>query len=176
MPTLRHHSNDKCSSVKTSTYGEQFAPSHCHTAKGESSRPIYRVVHANPSIQASQQIEEQSQADVFRRSKADAGEESEDEDLDTMRDIALKKAASLEALQAYGGCFVSGFLAMQDPLPWLSPAASPSPSNSSRWSFGSPRPDSDTLSRMDIEELSSERKRSWRSVRKLRGTARRSRS
>ncbi|OAL02230.1 hypothetical protein IQ06DRAFT_132860 [Phaeosphaeriaceae sp. SRC1lsM3a] len=133
-------------------------------------------LHIAIQQRASQQIEEQSQADVFRRSKADAGEESEDEDLDTMRDIALKKAASLEALQAYGGCFVSGFLAMQDPLPWLSPAASPSPSNSSRWSFGSPRPDSDTLSRMDIEELSSERKRSWRSVRKLRGTARRSRS
>ncbi|KAH7411991.1 hypothetical protein DE146DRAFT_751135 [Phaeosphaeria sp. MPI-PUGE-AT-0046c] len=134
-------------------------------------------LHIAIQQRASQQMEEQSQAGVRCGSKAHACDisEDEDEDSDTMRDIALKKAASLEALQAYGGCFVSGFLAMQDPLPWLS-AASPSPSNSSRWSFGSPRPDSDTLSRMDMEELSSERKRSWKSMKRLRNAARRSRS
>lgn len=175
VPTLRYRSN-KRPSIKASTYREQLASSHCHPAKGQSSPPSYYVANADPFVQASNQIEEQSQAEIHRPSKAGACDESVDEDLEAMRDIALKKAASLEALQAYGGCFVSGFMAMQDPLPWLSPTASPSPSSSSRWSFGSPRPDSDTLSRMDIEELSSEPKKSWRSMKRLRGAARRSRS
>jgi hypothetical protein len=78
-----------------------------------------------------------------------------------MRDLALRRAASLEALQAYGGCFVSGFLAMQEPLPWTSS------SNRSVASSGSPRPDSDTLSHTDALDAPVQRKRSWRSLARL---------
>jgi hypothetical protein len=106
-------------------------------------------------------------------------EDCDELDEDAMRDIALRRAASLEALQAYGGCFVSGFLAMQDPLPWLSPAtASTSLTTSSRstTSAGSPRPDSDTLSSTGAQELANERKRSWRIMGRLRGAGRKSKT
>jgi hypothetical protein len=95
-------------------------------------------------------------------------EDCEELDDAAMRDIALRRAASLEALQAYGGCFVSGFLAMQDPLPWLSPTTARTASSSSTTSVGSPRADSDTLSSADAEELGHGRKRKWRSMRRLR--------
>ncbi|KAH7093718.1 hypothetical protein FB567DRAFT_179239 [Paraphoma chrysanthemicola] len=93
---------------------------------------------------------------------------SDDGDYDAMHDIALRRAASLEALQAYGGCFVSGFLAMQEPLPWMSTATTQSTSNRSIASSGSPRPDSDTLSHTDTRDATVERKRSWRSLTRLR--------
>jgi hypothetical protein len=116
-------------------------------------------------------------------------DESEDEDLDdSRRDIALRKAASLEALQAYGGCFVSGFLAMQESLP-RSPRTSKlgvfrqrmrlsNPRDSvmdvatitSYDSEDSPRPDSDTLSVADIRKLRTERRWSWRSMGRQRQT------
>ncbi|KAF2030248.1 hypothetical protein EK21DRAFT_89129 [Setomelanomma holmii] len=90
--------------------------------------------------------------------------QSDDGDIE----IALRRAASLEALQAYGGCFVSGFLAMQEPLPWTSTASIQSSSSRSIASSGSPRPDSDTLSHTDTRDTPIERKRSWRSLTKLR--------
>jgi hypothetical protein len=98
-------------------------------------------------------------------------DESEDGDLIAMHDLALRKAASLEALRAYSGCFVSGFLALQEPLPWTSPAATAS-SGSLSISTGSPRPDSDTLSRADVRELCDRSKSNWRSLKKLRSMAR----
>jgi hypothetical protein len=118
---------------------------------------------------------------------------SDDGDWDAKKvDIALRRAASLEALKIYGGCFTSGFLAMQEPLPWMTPsntkqkpshhdvegldlrrlaselvrAREGSTETSSRDSdsyIGSPRPDSDTLSRADAEKESG-RKWSWRSI------------
>ncbi|KAJ4373004.1 hypothetical protein N0V83_003295 [Neocucurbitaria cava] len=120
---------------------------------------------------------------------------SDDEDLDN---IALRREASLEALQAYGGCFASGFLAMQDPLPWTSRrkghttkkrhedvegldlerlasemASNDTESAKTTWSslhihIGYPRPDSDTLSQADIQSLKSDRKWSWRNIGKKR--------
>ncbi|KAF1848899.1 uncharacterized protein K460DRAFT_353832 [Cucurbitaria berberidis CBS 394.84] len=124
---------------------------------------------------------------------------SDDGDMDTSRsDIAFRRAASLEALKAYGGCFASGFLAMQDPLPWtsrrsghttrpfyenaecldLQKLASEMASNESQSAkttsshshsnAGCPRPDSDTLSHADIQSLKNERKWSWRSIGKKR--------
>lgn len=112
-------------------------------------------------------------------------DEGDDESIEAAQlSVALRKAASLEALQAYGGCFVSGFLAMQVPLPWSSPkykskvtnqhvylgdAAQRNPVRkhsletstiSSYNSNDSPRPDSETLSVADIRELESGQ--SWR--------------
>ena len=116
--------------------------------------------------------------------------ESDDEDLDTKRyNIALRKAASLEALKIYGGCFTSGFLAMtHGDLDNRKPsvpdaegidlqrlavemarvdAGSIETGSRSSDSCGSPRPDSDTLSRVDARERS-EKKWSWRSLGKKR--------
>lgn len=103
--------------------------------------------------------------------------ESDDEDLEDQRNIELRREASLEALQAYGGCFVSGFLAMQQPLPWTSKPLKSASSNlsASTTSTDSPRPDSDTLSHMDIQELN-KRARICRNRRKqgnVRSTSRR---
>ncbi|CAO2650111.1 Nn.00g014030.m01.CDS01 [Neocucurbitaria sp. VM-36] len=129
---------------------------------------------------------------------ADNFDGSDDGDLEN---IALRRAASLEALKAYGGCFASGFLAMQDPLPWtsrrndhvtkkrhediegldLEKLASEmvslgTESTKTTWSSlysnaGCPRPDSDTLSQADIQSLKSERKWSWRSIGRKRRSA-----
>lgn len=98
--------------------------------------------------------------------------DSDDGETDAMRAVALRKAASLEALQAYGGCFVSGFLAMQEPLPWTWSTSSLEASNQSIRSCGSPRPDSDTLSATGSREMAEEPKRSWRSIQRLRGVGR----
>lgn len=95
-------------------------------------------------------------------------------DEDEIRDIALRRAASLEALQAYGGCFVSGFLAMQDPLPWILPTPINTASSGSLTSAGSPRPDSDTLSSTDAQESTDGRKRNWRSMGRMRSAGRKS--
>jgi hypothetical protein len=116
--------------------------------------------------------------------------ESDDEDLDARRyNMALRKAASLEALKIYGGCFTSGFLAMThgdlDKRKLSCPDAegidlqrfavemarvdtgSIETRSRSSESCGSPRPDSDTLSRVDVRERS-EKKWSWRSLGKMR--------
>lgn len=121
---------------------------------------------------------------------------SDDGDLDTKRyNIALRKAASLEALKAYGGCFASGFLAMQEPLPWAS-RTSPYEdvegldlrelvwemasvetgsvkvlSNSTHSRVGRPRPDSDTLSHADVQELRDVGIWSWSFIGKRRRNA-----
>jgi hypothetical protein len=101
--------------------------------------------------------------------------ESDDEDLEAIRNVELRRAASLEALQAYGGCFVSGFMAMQEPLPGrYTTARSASKLSTSTSSADSPRPDSDTLSHMDVRELS-ERGRSCKSRRKMRSAGHKSR-
>jgi hypothetical protein len=142
--------------------------------------PSKLAVHTNHFFQTSQQSEAQTQLgqnDLFYyQYNALDYNESDDGDLIAMHDIALRKAASLEALQAYGGCFVSGFLAMQDPLPWVSSPTATTTSRSSFTSAGSPRPDSDTLSRADVLELNDERKSNWRSMRKLRKIARKARN
>ncbi|KAJ8107690.1 hypothetical protein OPT61_g8693 [Boeremia exigua] len=119
--------------------------------------------------------------------------ESADEDLNTRRyNMALRKAASLEALKIYGGCFTSGFLAMthgdysNQKLPCpdaeridlqklaseMSRVDTGSIETRSRSSesCGSPRPDSDTLSRVDTER--SEKKWSWRGFGKKRRSGR----
>ena len=118
--------------------------------------------------------------------------ESGDEDLDARRyNIALRKAASLEALKIYGGCFTSGFLAMThgdvhdrrypdaegldlqrlaSEMARVDTGSIETESRSSD-SCGSPRPDSDTLSRLDVRERS-EKKWSWRSLGKKRRSER----
>ena len=112
--------------------------------------------------------------------------ESGDEDLDARRyNLALRKAASLEALKIYGGCFTSGFLAMTHgdldhrklscldaegidlqklavEMVRVNTGSIDTGSRSSD-SCGSPRPDSDTLSRVDVRERT-EKKWSWRSL------------
>lgn len=121
--------------------------------------------------------------------------ESGDEDLNARRyNIALRKAASLEALKIYGGCFTSGFLAMthgdidnripscadaegldlQRLAAEMGPVDTGSIETQSRFSgsCGSPRPDSDTLSRVDGER--SGKKWSWRSFGKKRRNERKS--
>lgn len=109
-----------------------------------------------------------------------------DEDLNARRyNMALKKAASLEALKIYGGCFTSGFLAMThgdmddrkpscldtegldlqrlaSDMARVDTGSIETGSRSSD-SCGSPRPDSDTLSRVGVQDRS-EKKWSWRSL------------
>ncbi|KAF2623873.1 hypothetical protein BU25DRAFT_414044 [Macroventuria anomochaeta] len=120
--------------------------------------------------------------------------ESGDEDHDARRyNIALRKAASLEALKIYGGCFTSGFLAMahgdiddrklscpdaegldlQKLASEMARVDTGSIETESRFSgsCGSPRPDSDTLSQMDVRERC-EKKWSWRSLGKKRRSER----
>lgn len=120
--------------------------------------------------------------------------ETGDEDLDARNyNNALRKAASLEALKIYGGCFTSGFLAMthgdlDNRELYCSDAegidlqrfavemarvdtGSIATGSRSSDSCGSPRPDSDTLSRVDVRERS-ERKWSWKSLGKKRRSER----
>lgn len=108
--------------------------------------------------------------------------------------IEMRRAASLEALKAYGGCFASGFLAMHEPLPLasrrnrhtsrplyqdvesrdLQKLASELTSIDTRsWTTtsvnshkhaGSPRPDSATLRQAEFEPVKNDEKRSWRSM------------
>jgi len=102
-------------------------------------------------------------------------EESEDGDLIAMHDLALRQAVSLEALQAYGGCFVSGFLAMQETPPWASSPTATTFSGTCSTSTGSPRPDSQALSREDLGDLgdlSGKSKKSWKGLKKIRSIAR----
>jgi hypothetical protein len=119
--------------------------------------------------------------------------ESGNEDLNARRyNIALRKAASLEALKIYGGCFTSGFLAMtqgntddcqlsypdvegldlQEFASEMGRVRTGSIETDSRFSSscGSPRPDSDTLSRLDVREKQ-EKKWSWKSLGKKRRSA-----
>lgn len=111
-------------------------------------------------------------------------EGSDDGDFESRpENIALRKAASIEAMQAYGGCFASGFFAMQDPLPWTKPPNTRRSRSQSRKlasdtnsvdnssvrtsstrsisNDGMPRPDSDTLSNADAHQLKSSRKWKW---------------
>lgn len=119
---------------------------------------------------------------------------SNDGDSDARRHaIALRRAASLEALKAYGGCFTSGFFAMQQPLPRrpipnlhlrgpfeddesldlrtlasemssVDTGSVKTASSTSHNNAGCPRPDSDTLSHIDVKELKPERRWRWRSL------------
>lgn len=117
--------------------------------------------------------------------------ESDDGNVESQREtIALRRAASLEVLKAYGGCFASGFLALQEPLPSrpksklrsyesaysvdMSRTASNATSletASSSWSSNVdvPRPDSSTLG-VPVPE-SKGGKWSWRSMRRSRKQA-----
>jgi hypothetical protein len=132
--------------------------------------------------------EEQSWASITELYyRYDAPAEFEESDCDTVnaqeKETAskLRKAASLEVLKAYGGCFASGFLALQDPLPKRSTSKlrsyesvgdfglrrgsettsiAPTSSDSSV-SLGWPRPDSATL-----VDKKSGRKWSWKGMRR----------
>ncbi|KZM27369.1 hypothetical protein ST47_g1486 [Ascochyta rabiei] len=122
---------------------------------------------------------------------------SGEDNVNTARyNIALRKAASLEALQIYGGCFTSGFLAMthgdmddgdlscrdaegldlQRLASDMARVDTGSTETGSRCtgSCGSPRPDSDTLSRVDARERGEKRWR-WRSLGKKRRSERKER-
>ncbi|EUC36231.1 hypothetical protein COCVIDRAFT_21996 [Bipolaris victoriae FI3] len=121
-------------------------------------------------------------------------EESDDEDASSQtKRMALRKAASMEVLKAYGGCFASGFLALQEPLPsrpqsklrryesadafeirrTASIATSLESGSVSCTSSNndSPRPDSATLSPAQLQEATRGSKWSWRSMRKSRKNA-----
>lgn len=125
----------------------------------------------------------------------DDSSESGEEDLDTTRyNIALRKAASLEALKIYGGCFASGFLAMThgdgndrnlsdrdaegldlqrlaSEMARVDTGSIETELTISNSCIGSPRPDSDTLSRVDVRERN-EKKWCWRSLGKKRRSER----
>lgn len=125
---------------------------------------------------------ESSELYRFEYEMSDSGEE----DVNAQQyNIALRKAASLEALKIYGGCFTSGFLAMthgdigdrQRPSPdaerldlqrlasEMARVDTGSIETESRFSSscGSPRPDSDTLSRVDVRERC-EKRWGWKSL------------
>jgi hypothetical protein len=180
VPTSRHQDTVHRDGPKAPPHGGEPTCTQCRSCKGSYKISSKLAVHTNHRFQTSQQSEAQTQLgqnDLFYyQYNALDYSESDDGDLIAMHDVALRKAASLEALQAYGGCFVSGFLAMQDPLPWASSPTATITSRSSFTSAGSPRPDSDTLSRVDVRELNDERKSNWRSMRKLRNMARKSKN
>ncbi|KAF7574637.1 hypothetical protein PtrM4_062610 [Pyrenophora tritici-repentis] len=113
--------------------------------------------------------------------------ESDDGDADAQRQtMALRRAASLEVLKAYGGCFASGFLALQEPLPTraksklriyesadgcemqrtASIATSFATSSSSWGNNDNPRPDSATLSSTPVPESAKGARWRWRSMKK----------
>lgn len=117
-------------------------------------------------------------------------DESDDEDASTYsKRMALRRAASLEVLKAYGGCFASGFLALQEPLPVrpqsklrryesaeefeIRRTASIATSletlsvSCTSTTSDSPRPDSATLSPEELQQAT-KGKWSWRSMRKSR--------
>lgn len=120
--------------------------------------------------------------------------ESGEENVNAKRyNMALRKAASLEALKIYGGCFTSGFLAMthgdldyrnltcadaegldlQKLASEMACVETGSIETDSRFSGsrGSPRPDSETLSRVDARERS-DKKWSWKSLGRKRRSGR----
>ncbi|KAF1937637.1 hypothetical protein EJ02DRAFT_412021 [Clathrospora elynae] len=121
------------------------------------------------------------------------GSDDEGEDVEVRQNtIDLRRAASLEVLKAYGGCFASGFLALQDPLPtrpksklrsyeiaeefdlqrWASePTSIETASSRSSSNASSPRPDSATLSQADVQDLKQRRKWNWRVTKKSRRDA-----
>ncbi|KAF2848368.1 hypothetical protein T440DRAFT_470238 [Plenodomus tracheiphilus IPT5] len=92
-----------------------------------------------------------------------------DEDEDE-QSVALRRAASLQALKAYGGCFASGFFAMQQPLPWTTTSMGETrsvrtDSNASSNYSECPKSDIDTQSIVDVQEIQTgrrQRRRSWR--------------
>ncbi|KAH9878180.1 hypothetical protein J1614_003397 [Plenodomus biglobosus] len=95
--------------------------------------------------------------------------EEDEEDEEDEQSVAMRRVASLQALKAYGGCFASGFLAMQQPLPW--PTTSMSETRSVRTSstassndFEYPKAESDTESIVDVQEIQTGRRRSWREL------------
>jgi hypothetical protein len=114
--------------------------------------------------------------------------ESDDGDADAHKQsVALRRAASLEVLKAYGGAFASGFLALQDPLPmrpksklrsyqraeglamersasYTTTDTASRSSSSGLSNLSSPRPDSATLSFAD--DVRKGGKWSWRGLRK----------
>jgi hypothetical protein len=119
--------------------------------------------------------------------------ESDDGDAKAQKEsVALRRAASLQVLKAYGGAFASGFLALQDPLPTRPKSKlrscqsaegfaierlssytttdtalrSSSSGLSSLSNLSSPRPDSATLSFAD--DVRKGGKWSWRGMRKSR--------
>ncbi|RMZ73860.1 hypothetical protein GMOD_00004659 [Pyrenophora seminiperda CCB06] len=137
------------------------------------------------------QLEDQQSAtgytELYYRYDGDFAE-SDDGDADAQRQtMALRRAASLEVLKAYGGCFASGFLALQEPLPTraksklriyesadgceISRTASIATSlatSSSSWgtNLDSPRPDSATLSSTPVPEATKGARWRWRSMKK----------
>jgi hypothetical protein len=120
-------------------------------------------------------------------------QESDDEIADAQKEnVALRRAASLEVLKAYGGAFASGFLALQDPLPtrprtnlrsyqsaeglaiersasYTTSTTTSSRSTSPLSNCSGPRPDSATLSFADNVRKGG--KWSWRGMRKSRKQA-----
>jgi hypothetical protein len=127
----------------------------------------------------------------YYRYDLDLEESDDEEDMSSQtKRMALRKAASMEVLKAYGGCFASGFLALQEPLPsrpqsklrryesadefeirrTASIATSLESGSVSCTSSttDSPRPDSATLSPAQLQEAAKASKWSWRSMRKSR--------
>lgn len=86
-----------------------------------------------------------------------------DEDEDE-HSIALRRVASLQALKAYGGCFASGFLAMQHPFPWTTAETTSIRTSSSGSSHDSEYPGSDleTESIVSVQEIETGRRRPWK--------------
>lgn len=99
------------------------------------------------------------------RNWVDELDEDEDE-----HSIALRRAASLQALKAYGGCFASGFLAMQHPFPWTTAETTSVRTSSSGSSHDADYPSSDleTQSIVSVQEIETGRRRPWKSFGKSR--------
>ncbi|KNG51659.1 hypothetical protein TW65_01056 [Stemphylium lycopersici] len=126
----------------------------------------------------------------YYRYDGDFAESDDGDDIESqMHNLALRRAASMEVLKAYGGCFASGFLALQDPLPTrpksklrryesaddcdirrtASVATSlESASVSCASNLDSPRPDSATLSPAELQSVAKAGRWSWRSMKKTR--------
>lgn len=153
---------------------------------------VFPWFHANKSqADSACQLEDQQSAaghtELYYRYDGDFAE-SDDGDADAQRQtMALRRAASLEVLKAYGGCFASGFLALQEPLPTRAKSklriyesadgcemqrtasiATSFATSSSSWghNLDNPRPDSATLSSTPIPEPVKGARWRWRSMKK----------
>ncbi|KAI8930916.1 hypothetical protein NX059_011931 [Plenodomus lindquistii] len=96
-----------------------------------------------------------------------------DEDEDEQSIAIRRRKASLQALEAYGGCFASGFLAMQQPLPWTTTSMSERRSVSTDSSASSNdaeyvQSESDTQGDLDVQEIQAGGRRSCRDFGKKR--------
>lgn len=114
-----------------------------------------------------QSIHHGQQSPTKQTNQLEQAQEEDDDDEEDEQKVERRRKASLQALEIYGGCFASGFLAMQQPLPWATTPTSESRSsrtnsNASSNDFDHRRSVSEAQSIFEVQEIQSGRRRSLR--------------